>query len=81
MSVHSAVRRPPEITHIRHSVPGWPVCFARFVSIGDRIGLGGDARRILAGPPLADPPRFRLDSLCEEDDFLFLRYRSASDGR
>ena len=42
---------------------------------------GGDARRILAGPPLADPPRFRLHSLCEEDHFLFLRYRSASGGR
>jgi riboflavin biosynthesis pyrimidine reductase len=36
---------------------------------------GGDARRILAGPPLADPPPFGLRSLCEEDDFLFLRYR------
>jgi riboflavin biosynthesis pyrimidine reductase len=35
----------------------------------------GDARRIVSGPPLAEPPRFRLRSLCEEDDFLFLRYR------
>jgi riboflavin biosynthesis pyrimidine reductase len=35
----------------------------------------GDARRILAGPPLADSPWYRLRSLCEEDDFLFLRYR------
>jgi riboflavin biosynthesis pyrimidine reductase len=35
----------------------------------------GDARRILAGQPLADSPWYRLRSLCEEDDFLFLRYR------
>jgi riboflavin biosynthesis pyrimidine reductase len=35
----------------------------------------GDARRIASGPPLADPPWLRLRSLCEEDDFLFLRYR------
>jgi 5-amino-6-(5-phosphoribosylamino)uracil reductase len=38
---------------------------------------GGDARRILAGPALQDPPRFTLRSLCEEDDFLFLRYRAS----
>ena len=37
---------------------------------------GGDAPRILNGPPLAPPPRLRLRSLCEEDGFLFARYRA-----
>jgi len=36
---------------------------------------GGDAKRILAGPALASGPGWRLRSLCEQDGFLFLRYR------
>ena len=36
---------------------------------------GGDAKRILAGPTLAAGPGWRLRSLCEQDGFLFLRYR------
>ncbi len=42
--------------------------------------VGGGAKRILAGPILdpADGGRkgWRLRSLCEQDDFLFLRYRA-----
>ena len=42
---------------------------------------GGEAKRILAGPALAAGPApaggpgWRLHSLCEQDGFLFLRYR------
>ena len=35
----------------------------------------GSAKRILRGPPLAPPLDLGLRSLCEEDGFLFLRYR------
>jgi riboflavin biosynthesis pyrimidine reductase len=38
--------------------------------------VGGDAKRLLAGAPLPDPPALRLASACEEDGFLFLRYRA-----
>jgi hypothetical protein len=37
-------------------------------------GRGG-AKRILAGPGLVTGPGWRLRSLCEQDGFLFLRYR------
>jgi hypothetical protein len=37
---------------------------------------GGTAKRLLAGPLLPGPPALRLVSACEEDGFLFLRYRS-----
>jgi riboflavin biosynthesis pyrimidine reductase len=40
--------------------------------------VSGDAKRILAGPALAPAPELRLRSLCEEDGYLFLRYRLAS---
>jgi riboflavin biosynthesis pyrimidine reductase len=36
---------------------------------------GGEAKRILAGPALTAGPGWRLRSLCEQDGFLFLRYR------
>jgi riboflavin biosynthesis pyrimidine reductase len=36
---------------------------------------GGEAKRILAGPVLLPGPSWRLRSLCEQDGFLFLRYR------
>ena len=36
---------------------------------------GGDAKRILDGPSLGGAAGLRLCSLCEQDDFLFLRYR------
>jgi riboflavin biosynthesis pyrimidine reductase len=37
--------------------------------------VGGDAKRILSGPGLPGGQRWRLSSLCEQDGFLFLRYR------
>lgn len=40
--------------------------------------VGGEAKRILAGPGpqgLGPGPAWRLRSLCEQDGFLFLRYR------
>jgi riboflavin biosynthesis pyrimidine reductase len=43
--------------------------------------VGGDARRILAGPALPTPRRLRLASVCEEDGFLFLRFRVGPGGR
>jgi riboflavin biosynthesis pyrimidine reductase len=36
--------------------------------------VGGDAKRILAGPILPGAQRWRLRSLCEQDGFLFFRY-------
>lgn len=37
--------------------------------------VSGDAKRILAGPALRPPPELELRSLCEEDGYLFFRYR------
>jgi riboflavin biosynthesis pyrimidine reductase len=37
--------------------------------------VSGDAKRILVGPALQPPPDLRLRSLCEEDGYLFVRYR------
>jgi riboflavin biosynthesis pyrimidine reductase len=39
--------------------------------------VGGDAKRILAGAGLPGARQWRLRSLCEQDGFLFLRYRPA----
>ena len=36
---------------------------------------GGDAKRILDGPSLRAAAGLRLYSVCEKDEFLFLRYR------
>ena len=36
---------------------------------------GGEAKRILAGPALPSGPGWQIQSLCEQDGFLFLRYR------
>jgi riboflavin biosynthesis pyrimidine reductase len=36
----------------------------------------GDAKRILAGSTLASLAHLRLRSICEQDGYLFLRYRS-----
>jgi riboflavin biosynthesis pyrimidine reductase len=38
--------------------------------------VGGDAKRILSGPGLPGGQHWRLCSLCEQDGFLFLRYRN-----
>jgi riboflavin biosynthesis pyrimidine reductase len=37
--------------------------------------VGGDAKRILDGLPVPGPASLRLCSVCEQDGFLFLRYR------
>jgi riboflavin biosynthesis pyrimidine reductase len=37
--------------------------------------VSGDAKRILTGAALISPPELVLRSLCEEDGYLFLRYR------
>ncbi len=37
--------------------------------------VGGDSRRILTGPYLPQPVPMTLRSVCEDDGFLFLRYR------
>ena len=39
--------------------------------------VSGDAKRILAGPSLPGGQRWRPRSLCEQDGFLFLRWRPA----
>lgn len=38
--------------------------------------VGGAAKRILDGPPLATDGALRLLSVCEQDGFLFLRWRA-----
>jgi riboflavin biosynthesis pyrimidine reductase len=38
--------------------------------------VSGEARRIVAGPPLRPPLELVLRSLCEEDGYLFFRYRA-----
>ena len=42
--------------------------------------VSGDAKRILAGPSLPGGQQWRLRSLCEQDGFLFLRWRPAQAG-
>lgn len=42
------------------------------------VMAGGDAGRILSGPPLPRAPRLAPVSVCEEDGFLFLRLRPVS---
>lgn len=44
------------------------------LSLAPRL-VSGDAKRILTGPPLAPPPELTLRTVCEEDGYLFLRYR------
>jgi riboflavin biosynthesis pyrimidine reductase len=39
------------------------------------VVVGGDGKRIVAGPALDMSAEFRLCSLCEDDSYLFLRYR------
>ncbi|HYY80029.1 MAG TPA: dihydrofolate reductase family protein [Actinomycetes bacterium] len=41
--------------------------------------VGGDAKRVLAGPTLPAPLGLRLASLCDQDGFVFLRYRYSDD--
>ncbi len=44
------------------------------LSVSPRL-LGGDSKRILAGPALDEHPALGLASVCEQDEFLFLRWR------
>ena len=44
------------------------------LTVAPRLAAG-DAKRILTGPALAAPPELTVRSLCEEDGYLFLRYR------
>jgi 5-amino-6-(5-phosphoribosylamino)uracil reductase len=37
----------------------------------------GDAKRIISGSTLAELAHLRLRSICEADEYLFLRYRPA----
>jgi riboflavin biosynthesis pyrimidine reductase len=37
--------------------------------------VSGQAKRVVTGPSLAPPSELMLRSLCEEDGYLFLRYR------
>jgi riboflavin biosynthesis pyrimidine reductase len=37
--------------------------------------VSGNAKRIVAGPALVPPPGLNLRTACEEDGYLFLRYR------
>jgi riboflavin biosynthesis pyrimidine reductase len=43
--------------------------------------VGGDARRILSGVGPAIPSKLEMCSLCEQDGFLFLRFRPAQPTR
>ncbi|MEW6477316.1 MAG: dihydrofolate reductase family protein [Actinomycetota bacterium] len=44
------------------------------LSLAPRL-VSGSAKRIVSGPPLLPPPELTLHTVCEEDGYLFLRYR------
>ena len=44
------------------------------VTLSPRLA-SGDAKRIISGSTLDELAELRLRSICEDDDFLFLRYR------
>jgi 5-amino-6-(5-phosphoribosylamino)uracil reductase len=46
------------------------------VTLSPRLA-SGDAKRLISGSTLHELRELRLRSICEEDDFLFLRYRPA----
>jgi riboflavin biosynthesis pyrimidine reductase len=48
------------------------------LTVAPVLAGGGDARRIVTGPPLPGPGRLVLHTLCESDGYLFLRYRSTA---
>ncbi|MFI1097179.1 pyrimidine reductase family protein [Streptomyces sp. NPDC020917] len=69
------------LTRMLHE--GGPRVLAQFAAAGvvDELCLtlsplvtGGDAPRIMDGPPVVPPSRFRPLSVLEEDGFLFTRY-------
>ena len=81
-----AVRALAELGHTRLLTEGGPRLLGQLVAAGvlDELCLtlspmltAGDAQRIAGGPSVAVPARFALDSLLEEDGFLYSRYRRA----
>ncbi|WP_328751214.1 pyrimidine reductase family protein [Streptomyces sp. NBC_00285] len=81
-----AVRALAELGHTRLLTEGGPRLLGQLVAAGvlDELCLtlspmltAGGAQRIAGGPSVAVPARFVLDSLLEEDGFLFSRYRRA----
>jgi 5-amino-6-(5-phosphoribosylamino)uracil reductase len=79
-----AVRALAELGHTRLLTEGGPRLLGQLVAAGvlDELCLtvspmltAGDAQRIAGGPSVAVPARFVLDSLLEEDGFLYSRYR------
>jgi riboflavin biosynthesis pyrimidine reductase len=70
--------------YLRVLAEGGPTLNGQLAAVGllDELCLtvspllaGGDAKRVLAGPALMSGSGWRLRSLCEQDGFLFLRYR------
>ncbi|MEV7735317.1 pyrimidine reductase family protein [Streptomyces sp. NPDC088921] len=81
-----AVRALAELGHTRLLTEGGPRLLGQLVAAGvlDELCLtlspmltAGDAQRIAGGPSVAVPARFALDSLLEEDGFLYSTYRRA----
>ncbi|MBT2364121.1 pyrimidine reductase family protein [Streptomyces sp. ISL-10] len=79
-----AVRALAERGLVRLLTEGGPRMLGQFAAAGvlDELCLTvsptmtvGDAQRIAGGPALADPARFALASVLEEQGFLFTRYR------
>ncbi|MFJ3982582.1 pyrimidine reductase family protein [Streptomyces fungicidicus] len=79
-----AVRALAELGHTRLLTEGGPRLLGQLVAAGvlDELCLtvspmlaAGDAQRIAGGPSVTLPRRFALESMLEEDGFLFTRYR------
>ncbi|MFJ8648360.1 pyrimidine reductase family protein [Streptomyces sp. NPDC093546] len=79
-----AVRALADRGLTRQLTEGGPRLLGQLVAAGvlDELCLtvspmltAGNAQRIAGGPALAVPERFALDSILEEDGFLFTRYR------
>ncbi|MGW5123431.1 pyrimidine reductase family protein [Streptomyces sp. NPDC004069] len=79
-----AVRALAGLGHTRLLTEGGPRLLGQMVASGalDEMCLtvspmltAGDAQRIAGGPSVAVPRRFTLESLLEDDGFLFSRYR------
>ncbi|AYL38513.1 pyrimidine reductase family protein [Streptomyces fungicidicus] len=73
-----------ELGHTRLLTEGGPRLLGQLVAAGvlDELCLtvspmlaAGDAQRIAGGPSVTLPRRFALESMLEEDGFLFTRYR------
>lgn len=79
----AAVRALADRGHRRLLCEGGPGVLAQVVAAGlldemcltlSPLLLGGDARRILDGPPAPAPPDLALAHALQDGDFLFLRY-------